>query len=176
MPAALQFQHTAPSGLENGTLLVTMVMEGFMGRCLLIFTKLEFILQNKVKITYLMIQGEELCALHAYRGHSDSTFRWLVGHCHLGWHQRRIRFVSVLCGSEAQHMHLGERSSVLREEGDRAASGPVQNCEGVNPLGNTYRNNLVCWSPGRQILPWYNGVGLLRELPEQARRTKAIIK
>lgn len=35
MPAALQFQHTAPSGLENGTLLVTMVMEGFMGRCLL---------------------------------------------------------------------------------------------------------------------------------------------
>lgn len=46
--------------------------------------------------------------------------------------------MSVLCGSEAQHMHLGERSSFLSEEGDRAANGPVQKREGINSLGNTY--------------------------------------
>lgn len=40
MLVVLQFQDIAPSDLENGTLLVAMVMEGFMGRCLLIFIKL----------------------------------------------------------------------------------------------------------------------------------------
>lgn len=159
MPAALQFQHTAPSGLENGTLLVTMVMEAFMGRCLLIFTKLEFILQNKVKITYLMIQGEELCALHAYRGHSDSTYLPSAGwSATAAWAGIKGGFVSVLCGSEAQHMHLGERSSFLREKGDRAANGPVQNCEGVNPLGNTYRILLPCvlepWKADTAMVQW----------------------
>lgn len=50
MLAALQFQDTG-SELENGTLLVAMVMEGFMGRCRLIFTKLE-IFQSHNYILY----------------------------------------------------------------------------------------------------------------------------
>lgn len=68
MLAVLRFQDMAPSELENGTLLVAMVMEGFMGRGQLISTKLEIYSSEQNQNCTLMNQGKSFCALTGFPG------------------------------------------------------------------------------------------------------------